>query len=104
LVCPEEAWLLAEIEKLLKRQIPRVADTGYEPVSLKIVDAPKKNAPNKNTGKKDYRHTKKPATRGAKPAQGERNKKGERHKAKGTRHKAQGTRHKAQGTRLKAKG
>ncbi len=35
LVCPEEAWLLAEIEKLLKRQIPRVADTGYEPVSLK---------------------------------------------------------------------
>ena len=78
LVCPEEAWLLAEIEKLLKRQIPRVVDTGYEPVSLKAVDAPKKNAPNKNTGKKDYRHTKKPATRGAKPAQGERNKKGKR--------------------------
>jgi ATP-dependent RNA helicase RhlE len=78
LVCPEEAWLLAEIEKLLKRQIPRVADTGYEPVSLKVVDAPKKNAPNKNTGKKDYRHTKKPATRGAKPVQGERNKKGKR--------------------------
>jgi ATP-dependent RNA helicase RhlE len=75
LVCPEEAWMLAEIEKLLKRQIPRVADTGYEPVSLKVVDAPKKNAPNKNTGKKDFRHTKKPATRGAKPAQGERNKK-----------------------------
>ena len=74
LVCPEEAWLLAEIEKLLKRQIPRVADTGYEPVSLKVVDAPKKNAPNKNTGKKDYRHTKKPSTRGAKPVQGERNK------------------------------
>ena len=61
LVCPEEAWMLAEIEKLLKRQIPRVADTGYEPVSLKVVDAPKKNAPNKNTGKKDFRHTKKPA-------------------------------------------
>ena len=83
LVCPEEAWMLAEIEKLLKRQIPRVADTGYEPVSLKVIDAPKKNAPNKNTGKKDFRHTKKPATRGAKPAQGERNKKGKRHKAKG---------------------
>jgi ATP-dependent RNA helicase RhlE len=78
LVCLEEAWMLAEIEKLLKRQIPRVADTGYEPVSLKVVDAPKKNAPNKDTGKKDYRHTKKPATRGTKPAQGERNKKGER--------------------------
>ena len=78
LVSPEEAWMLVEIEKLLKRQIPRVADTGYEPISLKVVDAPKKNAPNKNTGKKDYRHTKKPATRGAKPAQGERNKKGKR--------------------------
>jgi len=74
LVCPEEAWMLVEIEKLLKRQIPRVADTGYEPVSLKVADAPKKNAPNKNTGKKDFRHTKKPATRGAKPAEGERNK------------------------------
>lgn len=78
LVCPEEAWILAEIEKLLKRQIPRVADTGYEPVSLKVVDAPKKNAPNKNTGKKDYRHIKKPAPRGSKPARGDRNKKGKR--------------------------
>jgi ATP-dependent RNA helicase RhlE len=74
LVCPEEAWQLAEIEKLLKRQIPRVADTGYEPVSLKVADVPKKNAPDKNTGKKDYRHAKKPSTRGAKPAQGEINK------------------------------
>jgi len=34
LVDPEEAYLLAAIEKLLKRQIPRVADTGYEKVSL----------------------------------------------------------------------
>lgn len=59
LVCPEEAYLLAEVEKLLKRQIPRVADTGYEPVSLKVIDAPKKNAPNPKTGKKDYRHSKK---------------------------------------------
>ena len=48
-----------EIEKLLKRQIPRIADTGYEPVSLKVIDAPKKNAPHKDTGKKDFRHTKK---------------------------------------------
>jgi ATP-dependent RNA helicase RhlE len=72
LVCPEEAWMLAEIEKLLKRQIPRVADTGYEPVSLKVTDAPKKNAPNKNTGKKDFRHTKKPAARGTKPANSKR--------------------------------
>jgi len=70
LVCPEEAYLLAEIEKLLKRQIPRVADTGYEPVSLKVTDAPKKNAPDKKNGRKDYRH-KKPATRaGAKPGSG----------------------------------
>jgi ATP-dependent RNA helicase RhlE len=74
LVCPEEAWYLVEIEKLLKRQIPRVADTGYEPVSLKIVDAPKKNAANKDTGKKDLSHSKKPATRAsaAKPADSKR--------------------------------
>ncbi len=73
LVCPEEAYLLAEIEKLLKRQIPRVADTGYEPVSLKVVDAPKKNAPNKNTGKKDYRHSKKTVARPTKPGNSRRN-------------------------------
>ena len=83
LVCPEEAWMLVEIEKLLKRQIPRVADTGYEPVSLKVMDAPKKNAPNKITGKKDFRHIKKPAARDAKPAQG-------RPKAKGIRPKSKG--------------
>ncbi len=72
LVCPEEAWSLVEIEKLLKRQIPRVADTGYEPVSLKVIDAAKKNTPNKTTGKKDLRHSKKPAARGAKPADSKR--------------------------------
>ena len=66
LVCPEEAWQLIEIEKLLKRHIPRVADTGYEPVSLKVMDAPKKNAPNATTGKKDFRHTKKPGAGAAK--------------------------------------
>jgi ATP-dependent RNA helicase RhlE len=59
LVSPEEAYLLADIEKLLKRQIPRVTDTGYEPVSLKVMDAPKKAAPNPKTGKKDFRHNKK---------------------------------------------
>ena len=59
LVSPEEAHLLAGIEKLLKRKIPRVEDTGYEPVSLHVNDAPKKSAPSKTTGKKDYRHTKK---------------------------------------------
>jgi ATP-dependent RNA helicase RhlE len=74
LVCPEDAWLLVEIEKLLKRQIPRVADTGYEPVSLKVNEAPKKNAPHKTTGKKDLRHTKKPDARGTKPAQSDQRK------------------------------
>lgn len=66
LVCPEEAYLLVAIEKFLKREIQRVADTGYEPVSLKVIDSPKKIAPNKNSGKKDYRHTKKPPPRNAK--------------------------------------
>ncbi len=37
LVAPEEAHLLADIEKLLKKQIPRIADTGYETVSLDVV-------------------------------------------------------------------
>jgi ATP-dependent RNA helicase RhlE len=59
LVCPEEAYLLEAIEKLLKREIPRVADTGYEPVSLKAMDAPKKSAPANPNGKKDYRHASK---------------------------------------------
>ncbi|NOT10866.1 MAG: DEAD/DEAH box helicase [Methylococcaceae bacterium] len=69
LVCPEEAWQLADIEKLLKREIPRVADTGYEPVSLKVAHAPKKLTPNKNTGKKDFRHHKKSGSKpAAKPA------------------------------------
>lgn len=39
LVDPEEAYLLAAIEKLLKREIPRVADTGYEKVSLDVVNS-----------------------------------------------------------------
>ncbi|POZ50852.1 DEAD/DEAH box helicase [Methylovulum psychrotolerans] len=69
LVSPEEAQLLADIEKLLQRQITRVADTGYEPVSLRVQDAPKKAAPSKTTGKKDFRHKPKaPAGRdGARP-------------------------------------
>jgi ATP-dependent RNA helicase RhlE len=68
LVSPEEAWQLAEIEKVLKREIPRVADTGFEPVSLKVADAPKKSAPNADTGRKDYRHQKKVVPKTAKPA------------------------------------
>ncbi|MCL7419371.1 MAG: DEAD/DEAH box helicase [Methylobacter sp.] len=87
LVCPEEAYLLAEIEKLLKRQIPRVADTGYEPVSLKVLDMPKKNAPNKNTGKTDYRHKKRIDRGRAKSGSGVRKdvKTGSRGKGRGTR-------------------
>jgi ATP-dependent RNA helicase RhlE len=42
LVCPDEAKLLFAIEKLLKREIPRVADTGYETVVLKASDSPAK--------------------------------------------------------------
>ncbi|MGR9087956.1 MAG: DEAD/DEAH box helicase [Gammaproteobacteria bacterium] len=63
LVCPEEAWLLDAIEKMLKREIPRVADTGYEPVSLRPGGAPRKNAPHKATGRKDFRHRKRPPGR-----------------------------------------
>ncbi|WP_027159303.1 DEAD/DEAH box helicase [Methylobacter luteus] len=87
LVCPEEAYLLAEIEKFLKRQIPRVADTGYEPVSLKVVDMPKKSAPNTNTGKKDYRHKKSTDRRRAKPGSsaGKEVKTGSRGRTRGAR-------------------
>ncbi len=45
LVDPEEAYLLAAIEKLLKRQIPRVADTGYETVSLDVTNSKPKPKP-----------------------------------------------------------
>ncbi len=48
LVTPEEAHLLNAIEKLLKKQIPRVADTGYEPVSLDM-GKKKLKAPSKPT-------------------------------------------------------
>jgi ATP-dependent RNA helicase RhlE len=62
LVCPEEAYQLQEIETLLRRSIPQVMETGYEPVSLKVMGTPKKRAPNPTTGKKDYRHHKKNRT------------------------------------------
>jgi len=73
LVSPEEAHLLAAIEKLLKQEIPRVADTGYAPVSLKVMDAPKKNAPNPNSGKQDFRHKKQIAASYGRPAAGNSN-------------------------------
>ena len=43
LVDQEEAYLLAGIEKVLKRQIPRVTDTGYDRVNLDT-SAPKPKA------------------------------------------------------------
>ncbi len=57
LVAPEEARLLAAIEKLLKTKIPRIADTGYEAVSLlvdnKVKSKPKTRSNNRNkTGNK----------------------------------------------------
>ncbi len=52
LVCPDEAKLLFAIEKLLKRQIPRVADTGYETVDLKASD----NASAKKVDPRPRRH------------------------------------------------
>src|SRR5574343_520090 len=49
LVDLEEAPLLFAIEKLIKRAIPRVADTGYETVSLAVTNSkprqPQKNQP-----------------------------------------------------------
>jgi ATP-dependent RNA helicase RhlE len=68
LVCPEEAYQLAQIEKLLGRELPRVNDTGYEPVSLKVMDRPNPKAPKNPSGKKDYRHHNKTPKRGGKPA------------------------------------
>lgn len=46
LVDQEEAYLLAAIEKLLKREIPQVADTGYEKVSLNLNAAKPKSTQN----------------------------------------------------------
>jgi len=57
LVTPEEGHLLGAIEKLLKKQIPRVSDTGYEPVELNLNKPPKtKSADNKgNSGNRRRR-------------------------------------------------
>ncbi len=60
LVSPEEAHLLAAIEKLLKKQIPRVAETGYEPVSLKVEKKTKEKSKSNqnrriNSGNKEHK-------------------------------------------------
>jgi ATP-dependent RNA helicase RhlE len=63
LVAPEEAHLLAAIEKLLKKQIPRVANTGFEEVSLKV-EKKTKSKPNQNrkTNTNHRGHKSKPAS------------------------------------------
>lgn len=57
LVDPEEAHLLAAIEKLLQRQIPRVAETGYEKVSLEVASGGGKpaNSGNRQPGTRNGR-------------------------------------------------
>ena len=60
LVSEEEAHLLGEIEKLLKRHLPQIEDTGYPAVSLNtLAAAPKKKPVQKDAAvKKDFRHSK----------------------------------------------
>jgi ATP-dependent RNA helicase RhlE len=60
LVSEEEAHLLGDIEKLLKRHLPQVEDTGYPAVSLNtMAAAPKKKPVQKDAAvKKDFRHSK----------------------------------------------
>jgi ATP-dependent RNA helicase RhlE len=62
LVSEEEAHLLGDIEKLLKRHLPQVEDTGYPSVSLNtMAPAPKKKSTQpapKDGMKKDFRHSK----------------------------------------------
>lgn len=63
LVSEEEAHLLGEIEKLLKRHLPQVDDTGYPSVSLNMMaPAPKKKSTaqpaQKEGAKRDFRHSK----------------------------------------------
>lgn len=58
LVSEEEAHLLGEIEKLLKRHLPQIDDTGYPAVSLNTMAAPKKKPVQKEGQKRDFRHSK----------------------------------------------
>ncbi len=60
LVSEEEAHLLGDIEKLLKRHLAQVEDTGYPTVSLNTMAAAPKKKPvvQKEAVKKDFRHSK----------------------------------------------
>ncbi|WP_031433350.1 DEAD/DEAH box helicase [Methylomarinum vadi] len=50
LVAPEEAHLLFAVEKMLDKRIPRVADTGYEPVALEPQKTARPKAPQGKAG------------------------------------------------------
>lgn len=52
LVAEDEGHLLFAIEKLLNKKIPRVADTGYEPVELSMIKPKTKAANNKPANKR----------------------------------------------------
>jgi len=69
LVSSEEAHLLHAIERLLKTKLPRVADTGYAPVSLDDIRKPKKKpaSPAKKPAGKPRRHTNKAVNKPASP-------------------------------------
>ena len=58
LVAPDEAHLLGAIEKLLNKQIPRVADTGYEPVLLNVEKKSKPKPNNRNIKANKGKNTK----------------------------------------------
>lgn len=88
LVSSEEAHLLLDIEKLLKRHLPQVDDTGYEPVSLNVLTVSKKVAPKKEMGKKDFRHS----NSAGKKNFGAKNKSGARGSAPNSRTKPQSSR------------
>ncbi|MCK9605153.1 MAG: DEAD/DEAH box helicase [Methylomonas sp.] len=61
LVDQEEAYLLAAIEKLLKKTIPQVADTGYEKVSLTVTDSKPKSSEKNTTSPKQNQTKRRPA-------------------------------------------
>ncbi|WAR45573.1 DEAD/DEAH box helicase [Methylomonas rapida] len=67
LVDPEEAHLLGAIQKLLKRDIPQVADTGYESVSLNV-NSTAKSKPVQKANAAAKPQTRRPAHATAKPA------------------------------------
>jgi len=62
LVAAEEAYLLAAVEKLLAKKIPRVEDTGYETVSLDVINKPKAQPRQNQRQRRDQNGQKKQTT------------------------------------------